>query len=222
MNKERELEFSENRTISRLYWIVIAGVILYVVLDVAAQLLPPHYSPIRDAESDLAVGPYGYVMTINFLNRGLLSLAFVFAFLRTVKLAGGNRGSFKSGYLLLGTWAIGAILLAFFPTDVPATPVSWHGGIHLVVAIVAFIGGAFGTLAISQHLGESTFLAGAGRLARPLSYLSVFFWGVEFLTPFVLPHFVARFGGLLERLFLGSVLLWMLVVSMYVVRSSWR
>jgi hypothetical membrane protein len=58
----------------RLFWVVIAAIVLYVVLDAIAPSLPPHYSLIKDAKSDLAVGPYGYVMAINFLNRGALSL----------------------------------------------------------------------------------------------------------------------------------------------------
>jgi hypothetical membrane protein len=52
---------------------------LYVALDIIAQALPPHYSPISQAESDLAVRPYGYVMSINFIVRGLLSLTAVLA-----------------------------------------------------------------------------------------------------------------------------------------------
>ena len=64
----------------QLFWIVIAGIVLYVILDIIAQLLPPHYNPISQAESDLAVGPYGYIMTINFLVRGAFSLVFIYAF----------------------------------------------------------------------------------------------------------------------------------------------
>ncbi|HEY7356765.1 MAG TPA: DUF998 domain-containing protein, partial [Ktedonobacterales bacterium] len=47
--------------------LTIVGIALYVVLDVIAQLLPPHYNPISQAESDLAVGPYGWIMAINFV-----------------------------------------------------------------------------------------------------------------------------------------------------------
>ncbi len=125
----------------KLFWIVILGIALYVVLDVIAQLLPPHYSPISQAEIDLAVGNFRFIMTINFLNRGLLSLLFIFAFLRTLDYAGVARSQFRTGTYLLGAWAVGAFLLAKFPTDVPSTPISWHGAIHLAVAIIAFIGG---------------------------------------------------------------------------------
>lgn len=215
-------ESSLHRTLG-LYWVSIVGVVLYVVLDAAAQSLPPHYSPIRDAESDLAVGPYGYIMAINFVNRGVLSLAFLFAFTKTVDLAGGPRAPFRRGRALLGVWAVGAILLAIFPTDVPATPVSWHGAIHLVVAVVAFIGGGFGVLLLSRRFGESAATRGAKGVASALGSLSVLFLLVQLLLPFTIPKLATRFGGLTERLFLGSVLLWILVVSVYMVshrRSS--
>ncbi|MGA2384909.1 MAG: DUF998 domain-containing protein [Candidatus Bathyarchaeia archaeon] len=200
---------------ARLFWEVILGIVLYVVLDVVAQLLPPHYSPISQAESDLAVGKYGFIMTLNFLNRGVLSLLFIFAFLRTMDLAGIARSQFRTGTYLLGAWAVGAILLAIFPTDVPATPVSWHGAIHLVVAIIAFIGGAFGTLAISQKLPGKGTLEGLKRVALPLSIIVIVLWVVEFGLPFAFPHLNGRIGGLTERLFLGSVLLWIGVLSAY-------
>jgi hypothetical protein len=200
---------------ARLFWAAILGLVLYVALDVVAQLLPPHYSPISQAESDLAVGEFGFIMTINFLNRGVLSLVFIFAFLKTLDLVGVARSRFRAGTYLLGVWAIGAILLAIFPTDVPATPVSWHGAIHLVVAIIAFIGGAFGTLAISLKLREIEAFNGLKRVAMPLSVIVVVLWVIEFGLPFAFPHINGRIGGLTERLFLGSVLLWIGLVSSY-------
>lgn len=215
--KKQGLSNISQSTAFRFYWIAIVGVILYVVLDAVAQSLPPHYSPIRDAESDLAVGPYGYIMAINFLIRGILSLAFIFAFVKTIDLTGARRASFRTGYILMGVWAVGAILLAFFPTDVPATPMSWHGAIHFVVAIIAFIGGAFGAFALSRNFNGNPVLNGAKKIATPLTFLVLLFWVIEFFTPFVAPHLVTRFGGLFERLFLGSVLLWILSVSAYMV-----
>ena len=120
----------------------------------------------------------------------------------------------------MGTWAVGALLLAIFPTDVPATPVSWHGAIHLVVAIIAFIGGAFGALMISQKLLKVREFHSLSRIAIPLSVLGVVFWLIEFLTPFIAPHLNAHIGGLTERLFLGSVLFWIGAVSAYLAMHS--
>jgi len=205
---------------NKLYWVATGGVILYFVLDAIAQSLPPHYSPVRTAESDLAVGPYGYIMAVNFLNRGILSLVFIYALLKSIELGGGSTKSFRSGFTLLGIWAVGAILLAFFPTDVPATPMSWHGAIHFVVAIIAFIGGAFGALALSRGFGRNAATMKVKQIADPIAYLVLVFWLVEFLTPFISPHLVTRFGGLFERLFLGSVLFWIFAVSLYEVTQK--
>jgi len=200
---------------ARLFWGVILGIVLYVVLDIIAQLLPPHYSPISQAESDLAVGKFGFIMTINFLNRGVLSFLFIFGFIQTLHFAGAVRRQFQASIYLLSAWAVGAILLAVFPTDVPATPASWHGAIHLIVAIIAFIGGAFGTVAISNALGQNRQFEGLKRVAQPLSVIVLVFWVIEFALPFISPHLNTRIGGLTERLFLGSVLLWIALTSAY-------
>ncbi len=203
-----------------LYIAAIAGIILYVLLDTIAQLLPPHYSPISQAESDLAVGPFGYVMTVNFLNRGLLSFAFILAFAGTVAESGGSASKFRAGLALLGVWSAGAILLAIFPTDVPTTPVHLHGVIHLFVAIIAFLGGAFGALLVSLRMGLVPRLRGVSRAALILAVLSVLLCLVDLLAPSFAPGATANYGGLIERLFLGSVLAWILLVSGYALRHE--
>ena len=201
-----------------LFWVVVGLIILYLALDVVAQLLPPHYSPISQAESDLAVGPFGYVMTINFLNRGVLSLLFLFAFLGAVRLAGESGRQYRTGALLLGVWGVGALLLAVFPTDVPSTPVSAHGAIHLVVALVAFAGGALGELSISRALRRDPVMQALRRPANAISVLAVVMLFVELGLP-VFPHLSNDIGGLTERIFLSLVLLWISVVSAHLARS---
>jgi hypothetical membrane protein len=62
----------------------LIGIVFYIVLDVVMQMLPPHYS-LRQAESDLAVGPYGWIMNINFVIRGLLSAAIILAIYKSMK-----------------------------------------------------------------------------------------------------------------------------------------
>jgi hypothetical protein len=208
---------------ARQMFTVAAGLILlYAVLDIVAQLLPPHYSPISQAESDLAVGPYGYVMTINFVNRGVLSLLFLVAFYWTLRAEKGPVARYSGGLVLMGIWAVGALLLAAFPTDVPATPVSWHGLIHLVVALIAFLAGAFGVLLLSVRFGESLRLALLRPYALPLGAISVLLCLIDLGLPFVAPRLAGHIGGLAERLFLGAVLLWILYVSVALARAEAR
>src|SRR5580704_7825043 len=103
--------------------LTVVLIAVYVVLDIIAQLLPPHYSALSQAESDLAVGPYGYVMTANFVVRGLLSLAFLVGLTGATGIASRSR----VGIGLLGAWGVGAFLLAVFPTDVGTSGTTLHG-----------------------------------------------------------------------------------------------
>jgi hypothetical protein len=159
-------------------------------------------------------------MMVNFLNRGFLSLEFLFAMVGTVRLIGGAVSQYRSGLILLGVWSVGALLLALFPTDVPATPVSWHGAIHLVVALVAFLAGAFGALAISIRMGGNQTLTTLRRFALPVAALAVVFCLLELGATFFSPHLAARYGGLFERLFLGTMLVWIAGISAHMLKHD--
>lgn len=184
--------------------LAIVGIALYVVLDVIAQALPPHYSPIRQAESDLAVGPYGWVMAINFVVRGLLSFALLIALARSMPRSAGSR----LGLVLLGIWAAGSALLAAFPTDVVAGVHTAHGKLHLLLALIAFISVAAGEVVLSRSFTER--LADIRGPATTLAVLTA----LSLLLLFA--PILSRDGGLKERIFLGLALLWMLLVAYWV------
>lgn len=186
----------------------IAGIALYVVLDAIAQSLPPHYSPISQAESDLAVGPYGYVMAVNFVNRGVFSLLFLYGLAKSLP----PRAEFRTGLVLLGVWAVGALILAVSPTDVSG-PTTVHGLVHLLVATLAFLCAAVGTVSLSRAFERDPTLKGVGRYAKPLAILAVVFFFVLYGGALVAPHAAGKVGGLVERVFIGLVLVWMLLVS---------
>ena len=122
-------------------------------------------------------------MALNFVNRGLLSLAFLYTFGRTLSFLGVDSAKYR-GVFLLGVWGVGALLLALFPTDVPATPVSWHGLIHLVVAFLAFVGGALGVLGLSLQFGHDPALRDLKKFALPVAAIAVLFLVLLFGLPF--------------------------------------
>jgi hypothetical membrane protein len=190
----------------------IAGIALYVVLDAVAQSLPPHYSPISQAESDLAVGPYGYVMAVNFVNRGLLSLLFLYGLMKSLP----SRAGLRTGFGLFGVWAVGSLILAFSPTDVSG-PATVHGFVHLVVATLAFLCAALGMLSLSRAFRRDPALKDL-RYAMPLAVLAVVFFLALYGGPAVFPHAFAKVGGLVERVFIGLVLAWTLAVSTTMLR----
>ena len=204
---------NDNSKLSRVRQVCVIVdllIILYVVLDAIAQVLPPHYSPISQAESLLAVGPYGYIMTGNFLIRGVFSLLFVYALIQILTMLGENWRSYKWGLYALGIWGIGALLLAGFPATGRTI------GVHTIIAIIVFIAAPLGELSISLKLDRGKALSRVKKIALVISVLGVlfmvFFWGV---LPF-LHHLKSSYSGFFERLLIGSVILWMATTDTYI------
>jgi hypothetical protein len=203
---------NSKRSTVRLFVIVDALIILYIVLDAVAQVLPPHYSPISQAESLLAVGPYGYIMTINFLNRGVFSLLFLYAFVQILGMLGEKWRNYKFGLYAIGIWGVAALLLAGFPATGRTL------GIHTVIALIIFIVTPLGELSISLKLGKVKPLEGVRKIALIIAVLGVLFmvFYLGFL-PFLL-RLKSGYGGLFERFLIGSVIAWMGIISAYISR----
>ncbi len=71
----------------RFATVAMIGVVVYAVVVGVLQLLPPHYDPILEAESNLAVGPFGWIMNLNFLGRTVTT---VFALLAISRVGPGR------------------------------------------------------------------------------------------------------------------------------------
>lgn len=193
-----------------LAWSVIAGVIVYVAIDVLLAFLRPGYSLIHNAESDYGRGPWFWVMDANFLLRCALSLAAVAALAQVIRPGTRGRGG---GLTLLSVWAVCSGLLAFFADDVEGQPVRGSGVVHLVLAFVAFVCVTIATVMLSASLRSEPAWR---RAATPLLWISLA-GVVAFLllgTATGRPHAP---GGLYERIFLGLQLLWLAVAAGYVI-----
>ena len=193
----------------------VLGIAVYIVLDIVAQLLPPHYSAIRQAESDLGVGRYGWVMDVNFVVRGALSLALAYGLYRAWPK---NSKVPKLSLALIGAWGIGAFVLALNPADVSG-PATLHGTIHVLTGLLAFLFVTVGILGVSRSMPDPYPWGWVGPYARGIALctaiaLVVLFVGTRF------PPVEQNLYGLLERVFLGLALLWMLVVSIQLLRSN--
>jgi hypothetical protein len=192
--------------------VALTGV--YLLLDIVAQLLPPHYSAVTQAESDLAVGPFGYVMTVNFVVRGVLTLSFLGGLLGATTM--GRRSPVGVG--LVAVWGVGAFILAASPTDL-GSETTVHGMVHLATAAIAFLAAAVGELLLSVRCAEDPRLAPfrpaalAFSLSALVSLLALFYIQLR-------PHLFDAVFGLVERVFIGFVLLWILAVAVYLLRSD--
>lgn len=146
----------------------VIGVAVFLFLCVALQTLPPHYSFVRQAISDLAVGPYGWIMAVAFLIGGVAVTVFVVgAFIATAP-----RERPTVGLVLLAVWGLASLAIAFFPTDIvdaggyPGTAAAFarsttrHGVAHLSIAAVAFPSMVLGLVASSLSLMRNPALRG--------------------------------------------------------------
>jgi Protein of unknown function (DUF998) len=202
-------DISKRSKLRQIFIIVDVLIVLYIVLDAIAQALPPHYSPITQAESLLAVGPYGYIMAINFLNRGVFSLLFVYAIVQVFSMFGENWRNYKLGLYAIGIWGVGALLLTGFPATGRTL------GIHAIIGYIVLFAAPLGEFSISLKLGRVKALASVRKTALIIALFGVLFM-VFFLglLPF-LHNLKSNYDGLFERLLLGSVIAWMGIMSTY-------
>ncbi len=192
--------------------LTLAGVVVYVAIDVLLAFLRPGYSLIYNAESDYGRGPWYWVMDINFLLRCALSLALAFALSQVLRADGRTR----RGLALLVTWAVCSGLLAFFADDIEGTPQHGSGIVHLVLAFIAFTAIAIGAIVISASLMSDP----SWRPAAPaLLAISIAAALAYLLLAAALKHHHAP-GGLYERIFLGLELLWIAGVAIAITRRN--
>jgi hypothetical membrane protein len=189
----------------------LLGIAVYVVLDVALVFLRPRFSVLHNAESDYGSrGPYGWVMDVNFVIRGLLSLTIVAALLVEV----GDRARLRAGPWTLAVWALGSALLAFFPDDPVGTKTTGAGKVHLVLAVIAFVAVVVGTFLTLREL------RGDGRFAPvrlPLLVLAI----AALVALLLLGHaglHPRSLGALWEKVFLGLELAWFGLLAAWIVR----
>lgn len=177
----------------------MALVLLYTVIDVVLQLLPPHYSVVSDAESDLAVGPFGWVMNLNFLARAVMSGCVVVAVSLTMPVSRVRR----AGCVLLALAGVCSAALVFFPTDVNLsgeygmTPRTTEGFVHVVFATSGF-------LAVLMAIALLSWWSGRTRPVMGFFVLALVGLILLGLSLALVPQIV----GLTERLCLVGILGW--------------
>ena len=204
----------------------MAGVAAYVGVDVVLQRLPPHYSMIRDAESNLAVGPFGWIMNLNFIGRAATTLCLVRAVLLT-----GSAGQLRTtGTVLLGIGGACSGVLAFFPTDIPgAAPVgsgpaapgaaapgapglsatTRAGAVHLAVTGVGFVAAFAGVSVLTAWLRKWPRLRRTSTAAAGFCGLTAAGVGALGLAGRYFPSYL----GLAERIALAGILGWAFSVA---------
>lgn len=156
---------------------------LFVFVLLIQDYTRPGYDPRLDPLSLLSLGDWGWVQIVNFVLVGVLNLLYAVGLWR--RLHRGPAGTW--GPILIGAYGLGLVLVGIFRTDptngfppgVPAaTSPSWHGAIHALGALFAFI-----MLAAALAVFVRLFLAWKERwwafycLASAVLILLIFFTG---------------------------------------------
>lgn len=174
---------------------------------VALHVLPTGYSPISHAVSDYAVGKYKSLFRVRLWVNALGILALVAA------LASASRVQIATlDLLFLGLVALTRVAMSFFPTDLEGKKLTRTGLLHYLCAILSF---AFAFTALRDMTPA---------LQHAFPWASGTF---GFLYVLVLPALIAvivtlvpmlrRIFGLFERIFLLTILFWLLLVSVALV-----
>jgi len=182
----------------------MAQPVVFAAFVVVEGLLEPRYSQVVDTISDYAVGPNGFLQDLSFWITGLLLVAFSIGLRNGLpaKEPGG-----KVAPLLLLVTGVCVFLVGFFVADLPGAPVTVHGDIHIALSFVAFV-----------SLAAAIWVTWGAQRADPR-------WGVfasvslgfGFAAAFALLVFFGAqlpgLQGLVERLVLGVLFLWVAVTA---------
>jgi len=194
-----------------LAWAAVAGIVGYLAIDIALAFLRPDYALLHNAESDYGVGPWSWLMDVNFILRGAASLAVVAAIVR----GGAVPPRLRAALALIVVWAAASCCLAFFPDDPAGTAATPSGRIHLLLALIAFLAVAVGTLLAGLALRGDPFWPGWTTPLLVISALAI----IDLLLLGRHKFGVHSDGGLFERIFLGLELLWLLAVALHIARG---
>jgi len=193
-----------------LAWFTLAGVVVYLAVDVLLKFLRPGYSLLYNAESDYGRGAWFWVMDLNFLLRCALSLAAAAAVAKAARPDGRVRG----GLVLVTIWAVCSGLLAFFADDLEGQPQHGSGLVHLGLAFIAFVCITIGTILASAGLRSDPAWQPVANLLLAVSIAGA---AAFVLLGSAVGHKHAP-GGLYERIFLGLQLLWIALAAGWTAR----
>jgi hypothetical protein len=184
--------------------VALAGLGYFVVVVSLLHFLRQDYEPMTRFLSKYAVGRYGFLMSSALLALGVASFALAHGLNHAVKQV----WSLKMGLAFLLVWSIGLLTAGLFVSDLQDAPRTTTGMIHDAAALFAFlcIPVAAILLAVSFQRDERwrRFYRRALVLAA-LVALGLFMFFVSFEIGAV---------GFYQRIFVGLVLLWMLLVAL--------
>lgn len=209
---KRDLEGSDPAGISfrRIAGITATlTVFICVILTLISQIIHPGYNPLHDTISVLVWGPYGWLQTAAFY---LLAFSTIMVGMKLL-FKTNTSPLFKVGVVMLILMGIGTIIVGLHPTDIPGTPETKTGLIHIDTAaalvflfpLACFLMAPYMKKAFSQKwVSRYTYFAGVASVALLAATAVVVLRNIDFV-------------GTTERLIMANGLLWVQVVNIFII-----
>ena len=189
----------------------ILGPLALLIGNYTPALTTPGYNLIRDSISSLALTPLGWVQTIGFLGVGLLVEIYVVALLFSIK----PRRGFGIGITLLVLFGFGILMLASFRTNLQGV-LTFEGIIHDIVSKTVFTIFPIAVGLISFSMKHDT----------RWKHLHVYSVGTVILgiilAVVTMIAYNTNFFGLLERILVANLVIWVEVTALRVILLSLR
>lgn len=196
---------------------------LFVATFVAAGATRADYDPLRHPVSSLALGPGGWVQSLNFTLAGGLYVA------GSVGLARARTaGSPRTGPVLIAAAAVGLLGAGAFLTDpvsgyppgTPAAPISYStsGALHDLLSVPTFLGLPAAALVYARHFrrssepGWSAYSAGTGAAMLTLTAAAS--------AAFKQAPALVAYGGLLQRAAVTTGFAWLTALTLRALRAQ--
>lgn len=185
--------------------VAIAGSAYFALAIAALHFLRPGLSPVSHFTSEYANGSYGFLMTSAFFSMFLATAALVVGLYQRMP----QQALSRTGLVFLGLWGIGVAIAMTFPIDAEGAPVTLSGTIHQSAGPLTFLCASIGVTLLSLRFGHDENWRPLQRVALVLSLVIAagfvataynFFTGGEF-------------GGLMQRIVLATIVMWMLLIA---------
>ena len=189
----------------------IVGPLVLGIAGVTAAFSHPGYDPIRESISSLALTPMGWLQSIGFLVFGLLTEVFVVGLFFSIRRGRG----FALGIAVLVCAGFGLLLLGAFQTDPVGISHTIEGTIHSVAAAIVFWFFPAACLLIAPSLRHVTYW-------KDLYLYNIITGAFNFslLIVLLLLPVHQNWFGLYERIIVASMVIWVEVMAIWLLRLS--
>lgn len=188
--------------VSRALGVVgLVSMFVAVVALVVAHLRPTGLSPLRDAVSRYGISSAAVWYRTQTIAMALAAVVLSIAMERSLHL-----GGVSELVVLLVVFASARALISWYPMDAPGTPVSSHGSVHRLLAVVAFVSVTAASKLLNSMLSPTRVSAPWRHLSAGLSWTLII--SLVLMLGARVSVGVRRRFGLFERLFYVSCIAW--------------